>query len=56
MKKPGILITQQKPEEAPFDVRHHRIIRYTTTRKGLRAFRDDLCEALNEMDRSGMLG
>ncbi len=41
-KKPVILITQEEPENVPFDVRNHRVIKYTATSEG----RVDLLERL----------
>jgi hypothetical protein len=46
LQKPVVLITQGEPETLPFDIRHHRVIRYTLTSEGLRELSQGLFQTL----------
>jgi hypothetical protein len=44
--KPVVLVTRGKLEEIPFDIRHHRVIRYVKTDRGLEMLRNEIAKTI----------
>ncbi len=48
-----IIITQDSTTDVPFDIRHHRIIHYSSTEAGYESLRDDLQKSIDSILNAG---